>query len=346
MLHDWYALPHAQFTDGSHRDQVSCGGINAVVVDASHGIAGCFGGSTARIDRMNRKTVPPLPVWNLGASLRVGDRVVFTDFDECGSHEMEEKATCVGHRVTGSVSAKTKLLVIDGTLKLQLIVRVEAVIPLKERSARVGGKNRRCLGGKPLYHWILDTCIECDAFDAIDIYSSSKEFFTDYGTSDIRVRWASRPHSLDDDVVSISDVLHTYCQKSTADVVVLVHATSPFLTCESITACIDAVTSGSFDSAFAAVELQRFAWFLGHPLNYSLTKSIPRTQDLPPLVVEQSGLYVFKREAFLATGRRIGETPRVVAIQMPEAIDLDDEFDFVTAAAIIQMRADATRGID
>jgi CMP-N-acetylneuraminic acid synthetase len=276
----------------------------------------------------------------------VGDRVVLSGCYECDRYELEEKASRAGRCVLGSVSAKTKLLVSDGTNKLQSVVRVEAVIPLKERSVRVGGKNRRRLGEMPLYHWILDTCIECEAFDAIDIYSSSKEFFTDYGTSDVRVRWVSRPHSLDDDNVSMTEVLHNYCQKSTADVIVLLHATSPFLTCESITACIDAVTSGNFDSAFAVVELQRFAWFQGRPLNYSLTKSVPRTQDLPPLVVEQSGLYAFKRDAFLATSRRIGETPRVVAVQMPEAIDLDDEFDFVTADAIIQMRADATLGID
>jgi CMP-N-acetylneuraminic acid synthetase len=224
-------------------------------------------------------------------------------------------------------------------------MRVEAVIPLKERSVRFEGKNRQLLGGKPLYQWILNTCIECEALDAIDIFSSSEYFFTDYDTFDARVRWIPRPRSLDCDSISITDVLHAYCQTSTAEIVVLLHATSPFLSRERITACLNAVRSGNFDSAFAAVALQRFAWFDGRPLNYSLAGPVPRTQDLPPLVLEQSGLYVFKRETFMTTGRRIGETPWVEEIEMPEAIDVDDEFDLMTAAAALQSRAGETHDL-
>ena len=65
---------------------------------------------------MNHKTAPLPPDWNLCASLHVGDRVVFTGCYGCGRNEMEEKVTRVGLRVTGSVSAKTKLLVSDGTI--------------------------------------------------------------------------------------------------------------------------------------------------------------------------------------------------------------------------------------
>jgi len=70
----------------------------------------------ARIDRMNRKTVPLPSDWNLGAPLHVGDKVVFTGCYECGREEMEEKATRAGLRVTGSVSVKTKLLISDATI--------------------------------------------------------------------------------------------------------------------------------------------------------------------------------------------------------------------------------------
>jgi DNA polymerase-3 subunit epsilon len=70
----------------------------------------------ARIDRMNRKTIPLPSDWNLGAPLLVGDKVVFTGCYECGRYEMEEKAARAGLRVTGSVSVKTKLLISDGTI--------------------------------------------------------------------------------------------------------------------------------------------------------------------------------------------------------------------------------------
>jgi DNA polymerase-3 subunit epsilon len=70
----------------------------------------------ARIDRMNRKTIPLPADWALGAPLHVGDKVVFTGCYEQGRDEMEEKAARAGLRVTGSVSIKTKLLVSDGTI--------------------------------------------------------------------------------------------------------------------------------------------------------------------------------------------------------------------------------------
>jgi DNA polymerase-3 subunit epsilon len=73
----------------------------------------------ARIDRMNRKTIPLPPDWSHGSPLHVGDKVVFTGCYEQGRYEMEEKAARAGLRVTGSVSVKTKLLVSDGTINGQ-----------------------------------------------------------------------------------------------------------------------------------------------------------------------------------------------------------------------------------
>lgn len=70
----------------------------------------------ARIERMNRKAIPLPPDWSLGTPLHVGDAVVFTGCYESGRDEMEVKATRAGLRVTGSVSAKTSLLVSDATI--------------------------------------------------------------------------------------------------------------------------------------------------------------------------------------------------------------------------------------
>lgn len=78
--------------------------------------AALAGAEQARIDRMNRKTIPIPPDWSLGVPLHVGDKVVFTGCYELGREEMEEKATRAGLRVTGSVSIKTKVLVSDATI--------------------------------------------------------------------------------------------------------------------------------------------------------------------------------------------------------------------------------------
>ena len=58
----------------------------------------------------------PLPEgWNLGQPLLVGDRVVFTGCDPEERAKLEFQSKKVGIAITGSVSAKTKYLVTDGS---------------------------------------------------------------------------------------------------------------------------------------------------------------------------------------------------------------------------------------
>ncbi len=58
----------------------------------------------------------PLPEgWNLGQPLLVGDRVVFTGCDPEERAKLEVQSKKVGIAITGSVSAKTKYLVTDGS---------------------------------------------------------------------------------------------------------------------------------------------------------------------------------------------------------------------------------------
>jgi CMP-N-acetylneuraminic acid synthetase len=123
-------------------------------------------------------------------------------------------------------------------------------------------------------------------------------------------------------------------------VVVLLHITSPFITVQSVDTCIEAVTSGRYESAFAALELHRFAWFRGEPLNYALAEPTPRTQDLEPVMVEQSGLYVFTRSLFERTGRRIADAPYVHVVDLVEGFDIDTEDELRVAEALVS-RADS-----
>jgi CMP-N-acetylneuraminic acid synthetase len=100
---------------------------------------------------------------------------------------------------------------------------------------------------------------------------------------------------------------------------------------------LTAVLSRGFDSAFAALEIRRFAWFRGSPLNYRLDQPTPRTQELLPVVVEQSGLYVFTRALFETTGRRIARRPFVHVVDAFEGHDIDTEDEFKLAELILGM---------
>ena len=63
-----------------------------------------------------------------------------------------------------------------------------------------------------------------------------------------------------------------------------------------------------------------------------------QTQDLPPIYEENSGLYIFSADNLRARKSRIGERPLMFEISAEEALDIDDENDFLVADLLMQHR--------
>ena len=61
-----------------------------------------------------------------------------------------------------------------------------------------------------------------------------------------------------------------------------------------------------------------------------------RTQDLEPLLEENSNLYMNSRERIISTGMRVGVRPLLFHVERREAIDIDDEFDFEVAEFLLR----------
>ena len=70
----------------------------------------------------------------------------------------------------------------------------------------------------------------------------------------------------------------------------------------------------------------------GRPINHDPAVLL-RTQDLPPIFEENSGMYVFTREQ-IAGGRRFGDRPLLYEIDPIEATDIDTETNFTVAEAL------------
>lgn len=210
--------------------------------------------------------------------------------------------------------------------------RVVGFVPSKLNSQRLPRKNVLPLGGRPLVNWTLTTLAQCDIDETV-VYAADDEIvrYIEQGTP---FRYVERPSWLDTDDATVQDFVGAFLNDVESDIVVLLHVTSPFISPSTVSACIDAVVSGRHHSAFAALRLQRFAWFHGQPLNYSLGEPTPRTQDLDPILVEQSGLYVFTRELFESTGRRIAEDPYVHPVDVFEGHDIDTPEEFELAEFI------------
>jgi CMP-N-acetylneuraminic acid synthetase len=184
----------------------------------------------------------------------------------------------------------------------------------------------------------LRTLAATEGVADIVIYASSDEIMRNVEPG-VRCRYVARPSWLDTDEATPEDWVRSFLSDVQCDVVVLLHITSPFITKTTVEECLRAVTSREHASAFAALKIHRFAWFRGSPLNYSPGEPTPRTQDLEPVVVEQSGLYVFTRELFESTGRRVADKPYVRIVDAFEGHDIDTEEEFALAEMILQINS-------
>ena len=176
-------------------------------------------------------------------------------------------------------------------------MKVVGIVPMKLNNQRLPQKNTKAFrNGKPLCHYILTTLLKVSGIDEVE-------------------------------------VLQSFASEVPADIYVLAHTTSPFISAKSIEKGLKAVYSEKYDSSFAAKKVQDFLWKDGKPFNYSLD-SIPRTQDLPVLYEETSGFYIFENHIITEWNRRIGNRPYIVEVNEIESIDIDEGEDFMIAEAI------------
>lgn len=217
---------------------------------------------------------------------------------------------------------------------------VAAIVPMRHSSERVPGKNYRDLGGRPLFHWMISSLLDCPEIDRVYIDTDSEliiemtlEFFPS-------VAILRRPEHLRDGSISMNEVLTNSVAQLSEGTVLQTHSTSPFLSSSTISQALRLyATDEACDSVFAVSRLQARLWDADvRPLNHD-PQVLLRTQDLAPIYLENSCFYVFDRSAFLKTENRIGSSPRILEVEGLEALDIDEEQDFALAEAIAAGRA-------
>lgn len=212
-------------------------------------------------------------------------------------------------------------------------MKIVAIMPIKLQNERLPGKNTKLLGDKPLLQYELLSLIETNMLDSINVYCSD-ESVCEYLPEG--VAFIKRPEFLDLPTSNFSQIFENFTNVVDADIYVYAHATAPFITVETMQQCIEAVKSGTYDSAFCAVKIQDFLWENGKPLNFDAT-NIPRSQDLNPIYRETSGVYVFTKEVFEKYHRRIGVKPYVKEVSFKEAVDINNPEDFDLAQALLNI---------
>lgn len=210
-------------------------------------------------------------------------------------------------------------------------MKVVALVPIKMNNERTPGKNTKLFDdGTPLIQFALKSLKAAKEIDEVYVYCSKeeiKEYLID------GVNYLKRDEKYDTATADVNDMFYSFSKAVDADIYVLIHCTAPFQTPESIDKGVKAVKTGEYDSAIAVTKMQEFVWENGKPMNYN-PENIPRTQDLTPLYVETTGMYIFTKEVIQKLRRRIGNKPYMVEVTKIEATDINDPIDFEIANAI------------
>jgi N-acylneuraminate cytidylyltransferase len=212
-------------------------------------------------------------------------------------------------------------------------MKTVCIIPIKENSERVQGKNFKFLAGKKLYEHIITTAIKAECFDDIYVDTNSDEIKTYALSVGIKVidrleRLATNSANGNDLLVYHGEILPQY------DCYFQMFATAPFLQVSTVKKCYEVLTNSlEYDSCFTALEHHGFFWLNNTPINYR-PDILPRSQDLNAVVEETTALYGIKKESLSKYRCRIGKNPYVNFISKFEAVDINTEEDFAIAEYI------------
>jgi CMP-N-acetylneuraminic acid synthetase len=213
--------------------------------------------------------------------------------------------------------------------------RIAAIVPMRHFSRRVSGKNYRLLADKPLYRYILDTLLAIPAITEVIVDTDSQQIIDEVEQQLPRVRIVRRPEHLRSEMTVMNEILLNTVTEVEADYYLQTHSTNPFLSEETLAHAIEMFLAKreQYDSLFSVSPLQVRLWSPdGRALNHDPDNLI-RTQDLEPVMEENSCIYIFRKDVLQARGNRIGAHPLVFVMDPSEALDIDTELDWQIAQA-------------
>ncbi len=217
---------------------------------------------------------------------------------------------------------------------------VAGLLPMKGHSERVPGKNIRTIAGRPLFHWVAETLLAAEGIDEVIVDTDSDQIEAAVNSAFPSVTIHRRPDRLHGDLVPMHDIVADVASGTNHDVVLQTHSTNPLLRAETIDRALAAFAGpGDHDSLMSVTSWQtRFYFEDGRPINHDPTV-LQRTQDLAPVFEENSNIYIAPVDLIVELGRRIGPKPLLFPIARQEAVDIDEELDFLIAEFLLERNA-------
>ena len=111
-------------------------------------------------------------------------------------------------------------------------MKVVAVVPMKLNNRRLPQKNTKCFtNGKPLCFYVLSTLLTVEEIDEVYVYCSNPDI---QNFLPPKAKYLQRSETMDQDTTKMNEVLLAFASQIPADVYVMAHTTSPFISKNSI----------------------------------------------------------------------------------------------------------------
>ena len=217
---------------------------------------------------------------------------------------------------------------------------IAALVPMRHHSERVPGKNYRDFAGRPLYHRVIEALLACPLIDQVVIDTDSRLIMEDAAYHFPQVRVIERPLHLRSGETSMNEVLLHDVSQVQADWYLQTHSTNPLLRTETVGEAVRRLLDSlpEYDSLFSVTRVQSRFWDVrGMPVNHDPAVLL-RTQDLLPIYEENSNFYLFSGDCLNRQRNRIGKRPLLFEMDRIEAVDIDEEIDFMWAEFLYRER--------
>ncbi len=112
---------------------------------------------------------------------------------------------------------------------------------------------------------------------------------------------------------------------------IFVNATNPLISNETIVkAIVIYKNTDEFDSVNTVNSVKEFLWLNNKPMNYDPDNK-PKSQDLPDIAAINHAVNIIDKKLMIERKDIFGHKPYLLKVNKIEAVDIDDEEDFMLA---------------
>eukprot|EP00096_Caligus_rogercresseyi_P000595 TRINITY_DN11057_c0_g1_i1.p1 TRINITY_DN11057_c0_g1~~TRINITY_DN11057_c0_g1_i1.p1 ORF type:complete len:233 (+),score=84.27 TRINITY_DN11057_c0_g1_i1:72-770(+) len=214
-----------------------------------------------------------------------------------------------------------------------------ALILARGGSKEIPGKNIMPIGGKPLLLRSLEPAIAAGVFDSIWVSTDDPKIAEVARSAGEKVQVFMRSPEFAHDAARSVDATNEFIAvHPEVDIVGHIQCTSPFIQPEFLREAHALMTSGKYDSIFAASRDKKFRWMDNkdyiYPLNFDLGHR-RRRQDMVGEIAE-NGMFYFTTREVLEKGYMQGGRMFFVEVPPEYSIEIDTAFDITLIDTILQ----------